>query len=37
MKGNSVTKGNRGEPILEIYDSHEVIKPKVRWNMHLNH
>ena len=36
MKGNSATKGSRGEPILEIGHSHEGIRPKIRWDMHLN-
>ena len=36
MKGNSVTKGSRGEPILEIDRSHEGVRLKIRRDMHLN-
>ena len=36
MKGNSATKGSRGELILEICGSHEGVRPKVRWDIHLN-
>ena len=36
VKGNSTTKGNIGESILEIYGNHEGIRPKVRGDMHLN-
>ena len=36
MKGISTTKGSRGESILEIYDNYDGVRPKVRWDMHLN-
>ena len=36
VKGNSNTKGCKGESILEICGSHEGVKPKVRGDMHLN-
>ena len=36
VKGNSTTKGKRAESILEICGNHEGVKPKVRWDMHLN-
>ena len=36
VKGNSTTKGSKGESILEICGNHEGIKQKVRWDMHLN-
>ena len=36
MKGNSTIKGSRGELILEIGGSHEDIRQKVKWDMHLN-
>ena len=33
-------KGSKGEPILEIGDSHESVRPKIRWdidNMLIRH
>ena len=36
MKGNDATKGSRGEPILEIGGSDDSVRPKIRWDMHLN-
>ena len=36
MKGNSATKGSIGKQILEIGGSHEGIRPKIRWDIHLN-
>ena len=37
MKGNSTTKGSKGELILEICGRHEGVRTKVRSDMHLNH